>query len=31
MEKGPDGYYRLTERDGLVPFLFSVKAWKPAG
>ena len=31
MEKGDDGYYRLTEQDGLVPFLFSLKARKPVG
>ena len=31
MTKGDDGYYRLTEQDGLVPFLFSVKARKPLG
>lgn len=30
MEKGDDGYYRLKEHDGLVPFLFSLKARKPA-
>jgi hypothetical protein len=29
MEKGDDGYYRLTARNELVPFLFSIKARKP--
>ena len=28
MEKGDDGYYRLRQHDGLVPFLFSLKARK---
>jgi hypothetical protein len=29
MTKGQDGYYRLSERDGLLPFLFSLRARRP--